>query len=269
MGMGGYLMWTAVANNLKKQKGLLLRPESRFFNVKDAKVWINNKKITKTRVKNELVLNFNKYVYNKVKGNRVEFLTNDHIISWTCKKIGLEKHIDLKCELFPTENEIKNTNSILKKLPSKYICIEPHSKTSWMKSRVYPFEKYQNIVNALKSDFNFVQISQPKTRELEGVIPLNGLITFRESYHILKNSLFLLSTEGGLVHMANAAAVKAFVIYTSYQNPSMTMYPGNTLIDIALYRDRILGYKDHDLYKEERDNHDESEIIELIKNEHK
>ena len=47
----------------------------------------------------------------------------------------------------------------------------------------------------------------------------------------------------------------------------MTMYPENTLIDIALYRDEILGYKKHELYEKERESHNETEIIELINKE--
>ena len=137
-----------------------------------------------------------------------------------------------------------------------------------MESRIYSFNKYQNIVNALKDKFNFVQIGAPKSRKLDNAVYTNGDLTFRETYEVLSGAMFFISTEGGLVHLANASGTKSFVIYTSYQYPSMTMYPENTLIDIALYRDEILGYKKHELYKKERDSHNESEIIELIKEYH-
>ena len=44
----------------------------------------------------------------------------------------------------------------------------------------------------------------------------------------------------------------------------MTMYPENQMIDIALYRDDILGYKHHTLYDDEANKHNEYEIIHFI-----
>ena len=38
------------------------------------------------------------------------------------------------------------------------------------------------------------------------------------------------------------------------------------MVDISLFRKEIGGYKNHPLYEEERNKHDENEIIELIRN---
>jgi len=262
MGMGGHLTWTAVAKNLEEKKSIKLFPLEGGSHCKSG-IFLNNPRFSDSPNNSKKVL-FNNYQYVS-DGPRVKFKTKEHIIKWTCNKIGLKDSIDLKCEIYLTKEESGRARNIIKLLPKEYVCIEPHSKTSWMKSRIYPFDKYQNIVNALKDKFNFVQIGAPNARKLDNALYTNGDLTFRETYGILKKASFLLSTEGGLVHLANAADTKSFTIYTSYQHPSMTMYPGNTLIDIALYRDEILGFKRHELYEKERNSHDESEIISLIK----
>jgi len=265
MGMGGHLMWTAVAKNIKKHlnKNCTAIENNNFCN---SKIFANNPNFSKD---SKFILNLSEKKTNYVKrdGGRVVFSTKDHAIKHALKYYGINDDIDLKCEIYPTKEEENKSESIVNDLPLEYVCIEPHSKTSWMKSRVYPFDKYQNIVNALKDKFNFVQIGSPNSRKLDNALCINGKLTFRETYGVLKNSMFLLSTEGGLVHLANASGTKSFVIYTSYQHPSMTMYPENTLIDIALYRDEILGYKNHELYEKERESHNETEIIELINEE--
>lgn len=263
MGMGGHLMWTSVAKNLEEQQDLKLLPiENR--RLCKSQIFFNNSRFSNSLEGSKAVefTNF-QYIHN---GRRVKFKTKEHIIKWTCKKIGLTKPIDLKCELFLSETEKINASKTCDLLPQSYACIEPHSKTSWMQSRMYSFQKYQNIVNALQDKINFVQIGAPGAKKLDNVIYTNGDFTFRETYKVLENASFLLSTEGGLVHLSNAASTKSFVIYTSYQEPSLTMYPGNVMIDIARYRDEIIGYKHHPLYAKEVEAHDESEIIELITN---
>jgi ADP-heptose:LPS heptosyltransferase len=205
-------------------------------------------------------------LYNKsVSEDRVEFLTNNHIVEFFCKQVGISKNIDIDPELYLDSNEINNAKKILCNFPSVFCCIEPHSKSSWMTSRSYSFSKYQNIVNALKDLITFVQVGAPRAKKLDNVLYMNGQTTFRETYEIFRHSQFFLSTEGGLVHLARAAKLKSFVIYTSYQYPSLTMYPENTCIDISLYRNELLGFRHHDLYLKEVEKHDENIIISQLK----
>ena len=263
MGLGGHLTLNGVAKNLEERTGLKLCPIFREGFCK-SDIFFNNPRISHhPEGSKRIYLDDLNYIENP-NVDRVKFRTKEHIISWTCKEIGLKEPIDLRCELYLTDEEEKNAQDIIKFFPKNYACIEPHSKASWMQSRIYPFEKYQNIVDALKDKIQFVQIGAPKSRKLNDVIYTNGDVTFRETFELLKNAKFFLSTEGGLVHLANAADTESFVIYTSYSNPSVTMYPENHLIDISLHRDKILGYKNHPLYKDEANKHDEKEIVQTI-----
>jgi len=147
----------------------------------------------------------------------------------------------------------------------EFSVIEPHSKLSWSEGRVYPFEKWQKIVDATKNKIKFVQIGEPNKRRLNNVIYLNGKTTFREASSILRKAKLFVSSEGGLVHLANATETKSIVIYTSYHvYLPIFHYPENVSIDTSLYREEIGGYKKHHLYKNETEKHNENEIIKAI-----
>lgn len=264
--MGGHLMWTAVARNIRNHTDKICVPlEGHNFCKSD--IFYNNPNFS---YNGDFLLDLSLPQTNYIKedGDVVKFACpKKHAIVHALNFYGIHNNVDLKCELFLTKEEDLLSQSVTSNLPKKYACIEPHSKTSWMQSRLYSFEKYQNIVNALKDQITFVQIGAKGAPRLDNVIYINGLLSFRQTYNVLKNSNFFLSTEGGLVHLSNSAGTRSFVIYTSYQFPEMTMYPDNFLIDISLYRNEILGHKNNPLYLDEMEKHDENSIIDLIQKE--
>ncbi len=258
-------MWTAVAAAVKEEKGLLTLPTDNLTIITDSKIFLNNPNFTTDQDSPHFHINLSNQTLNYLEdGDRVKFKTKDHIISNYCRHLGIKKH-ELKCEIYLTDEEKENSNKIIKSLPEKYIAIEPHSKLSWSKGRAYPFEKWQKIVDATKNKVNFVQIGEPNKKRLNNVIYLNGETTFREASNILKEAKLFVSSEGGLVHLANATETKSIVIYTSYHvYLPVFHYPENISIDISLHREEIGGYKNHHLYKNETEKHNENEIIEAI-----
>ncbi len=267
MGMGGHLMWTAVARNIRKQKNKTCTPLDG-FNFCRSDIFKNNPNFS---FNGSLPLDLSLAETNYVKkdGERIEFsCPGKHAIEHALSFYGIKKDINLKCEMILTSEEESNSNVIKNLLPQKYACIEPHSKMSWSQARSYSFDKYQNIVNALRDQIKFVQIGSPESKKLDNVIYTNGDLTFRETQSILSKANFFISSEGGLVHLANSCNTKSFVIFSSFHTyPEIFHYPENTMIDIALFRHEIGGYKNHPLHFEEVEKHDESTIIELIKNE--
>jgi ADP-heptose:LPS heptosyltransferase len=264
MGLGGHLTWTAVASAIFEEKKLPVLPIENSSICEFSSIFQNNKHFIYDVDSEHYPLNLSdpNFHYLVDHGDRVTFTAEDHIISHICKKIKL-KNFKLKCHLFLTEEEKNNANNTIKGLPKNYITIEPFSKMSWMQSRAYSFKKWQNIINSL-SQYNFVQIGAPECEKLENVIYLNGEMSFRETGAVIQNSQLFVSSEGGLGHLSNAFDTQSILVYTSYQNPKMTAYPTTHVIDIALYRDTILGYKNHELYNVETEKHDETEIIEKI-----
>ena len=257
MGLGGHLMWTAVARNIKTSLDQTCKPSHNDIIFKNNPLF---------RSDGSCILNLRdpKYLYLHG-GARVIWKSEKHVIEWTCNHFGITNNISLKCEIYLTRGEKLNAENIIKSLPKKYVCIEPHAKTTFTQAKIYPFDKWQAVVNALCDEVQFVQIGAPNSRRLNNVIYID--ISFRESQELLRRSDLFVSMEGGLIHVANSADTKSVVLFNSYYTyPSAVHYPENTIIDIALYRDQICGYKQHELYQKEADAHDPEEIIVAIKN---
>lgn len=265
--MGGHLMWTAVARNIRKRTDKICVPLDG-YNFCKSDIFYNNPNFS-FNGDFHLDLSLPKTNYVKKDGERIEFsCPGKHAIEHALNFYGIKNDIDLKCEIYLTEEEKFNSNLIKNLLPKKYACIEPHSKISWSQARSYSFDKYQNIVNALRDKIQFVQIGAAETKKLDNVIYTNGDLTFRETQLILDGADFFLSSEGGLVHLANSCDTKSFVIFSSFHTyPEIFHYPKNTMIDIALFRHEIGGFKNHPLHLEEVEKHNESLIIDLIKKE--
>jgi ADP-heptose:LPS heptosyltransferase len=265
MGLGGHLMWTAVAAAVKEEKDLPTLPTDNLNIITNSEIFFNNPNFTTDQDSPHFHINLSNQTLNYLEdGDRVKFKTRDHIISHYCKHLGIKNH-KLKCEIYTTKKENEKAQKIINSLPREFSVIEPHSKLSWSEGRAYPFEKWQKIVDATKNKIKFVQIGEPNKRRLNNVIYLNGKTTFREVSSILRKAKLFVSSEGGLVHLANATETKSIVIYTSYHvYLPIFHYPENVSIDTSLYREEIGGYKKHHLYKNETEKHNENEIIKAI-----
>jgi ADP-heptose:LPS heptosyltransferase len=117
--------------------------------------------------------------------------------------------------------------------PPPFITIEPNSKTNYTPNRIYPFEKWQNIVNALKDKIPFVQVGAEGSRVLENVIDWTGQSSFKNTAGMIGFSRLFLSSEGGLVHAATSVDTKSVVIITGYQAEKMVAYPQNINVNIS------------------------------------
>lgn len=266
MGLGGHLTWTAVAAAVKKEKGLPVLPIENNSICEFSPIFKNNSNFTFNPDQDYYKINISdpNLHYLVDHGDKVSFTTSQHVIEHICQNLNV-KNFKLKCELYLTESEQERAKKVASDLPTKYICIEPYSKMSWSQGREYPFLKWQNVVNKLKDKFCFVQVGKGGQKPLENAIDLSGKLSFRECSHILKRASLLLASEGGIVHLANAANTKSIVIFTSFHvYPSTFHYKENTMIDISLYRNKIGGYKNHPLFSEECKSHNEQEIIESV-----
>tara|TARA_B100000674_G_scaffold491254_1_gene508769 strand:+ start:379 stop:1248 length:870 start_codon:yes stop_codon:yes gene_type:complete len=249
MGLGGYLTWAAAAREIYETYGVKMIPIEVHMGQSAA-----GDKIPLTRlVKSESFKN-NPYVCQEFDGehglqvrlngssaNYVEeedFLkvvhkSDKHIIETICETVGI-KNPTIKCDIFLDEKEEEKVEKILSTLPEKFITIEPHSNLEFTVNRSYPFEKWQSIVNDVleKTDHKVVQIGTGPSL-LKNVIDLRGKTSFREASAIIEASSCLVSTEGGLTHLATCTETTAVVVLTGYQAQKMVEYPSNVYVNIS------------------------------------
>jgi ADP-heptose:LPS heptosyltransferase len=151
-----------------------------------------------------------------------------HVITQYCRHFNICSDPTLKCEIYFSDSEEKKISSLIAcKLNNKpFIVIEPHSKREYMS---FPFEKFQNVVDALKDKIQFVQVGLRTKKKLKNIIDLTGY-SIRESALIIKHSKQLVCPEGGLMHVANAVGTPAVVLMTGIMHPGLTCYPENYTI---------------------------------------
>ena len=220
MGIGGQLMWTPLAKELyeKHNKKVV------FYNsggiIRD-NIWINNPYISFIKTPETISINLQKY--------------NRHFR----KEMGLEQHgVLTRClfynitpkSLYPilkyTNKEEEKIKKLLRFLPKKFLCIEPHSKTSYTQNKSFSFRKWQNVVNELiKHNITIVQVSIPSRPLLDNVIDFRRrLSSFRECACLLKHCSLFISTEGGLMHASVANQNRSFILYSPMFHPKYTLY---------------------------------------------
>lgn len=152
--------------------------------------------------------------------NGTFFLTypKQNLIAQTASMTGLSGPIDIKPELFLTDEE-KNFGRVVPR-DRKQIAI--------MSSAISPRKQYpyfQQIVDALKDEYDFVQIGAPEDEELKNTKEnLAGKISLRQSMGVLYNSDLFVGEIGSLMHMARAVDCPAVIAYSSAEPEYMASY---------------------------------------------
>lgn len=126
-------------------------------------------------------------------------------------------------EIFLTKDEIDNTQ---KKFPFPYISICPQGKSTFSANRKeWGIEKFQKLRNHFPA-IKFVQIGSETDKLLNQALDARGL-KIRESAAIIKNSLFFIGLEGGLMHLTKAVGKRSVIIYGGFILPEISQYEEN------------------------------------------
>lgn len=276
MGLGGYLTWTAVAEEIKKAtknpylKFLPIEQNGPLIKIVYSEVFEHNKSFLQTINKNDknqifpLILNNPAANYCKKDTPEKAYQRGDlHIIEQCCEVYGI-RNPTLKCYLDFSDEENLKIDSLVNDCIGKedFITIEPCSKDNYTPNRVYSLEKWQHVVNALKNKIKIVQIGNSNV-SLENVVNLSGKTSFFEAAGIIGRSKLFLSSEGGLVHAATTTNTTSIVILTGYQTKKMVAYPQNINISIATHGPcglkRVCGECKNDV-----ESHDWNEIVSKV-----
>ena len=132
-----------------------------------------------------------------------------------------------KGEIYFSEDEKSGAGEVAMRLPYPFFVIEPNvADKPWHNHKSWPMERWQEVVDALKSDVHFVQFSKPS---LENV----GQVTtpsFRQACAILSCAGGFIGTDGGLHHAAAALDIPAVVLWGHYSSPDIFGYNEHTNI---------------------------------------
>jgi ADP-heptose:LPS heptosyltransferase len=237
MGLGGFLMWTAVARELNERTRRKVVPcqlVNDTFHVVGSEIFQNNPRFVSDSSGIPLILNDPRTNYCKLDTpERAVHRYDRHVIEQICEIYGI-KDPKLQCELFFTAAENHRVGELAQRIKFPFVVIEPNVKNEYGVNKEYPFEKWQQIVNAISpAGHQIVQVGVKGSRVLSGVYNLTGQTTFRETALLISLSRLLVASEGGLMHAANAVSTPAVIVVTGFLHPKMTCYPENDNIWIG------------------------------------
>ena len=267
MGLGGALIWTGIALNIKnkypdKQIIFIYKKPIRAYlkrkPVSDHVIYLENKSISficdkltwffkKNHYKKEdtIIVDMDNPVFHYWNGStneRIIYKEGMHAIQFACNYFDI-KNADLKPELNLSNNEINNAKKVMKKFNlfnTKYICIEPHAKIEFTPNKEWFWENWIELINKLNEYFeengneiHIVQIGVSTEKVLKNVLDLTGTTSFREAAYILQHSLMFIGYMGGLVHLNKSVGKKSVVLVSAFEPLELATYPD----DINLYTD--------------------------------
>jgi ADP-heptose:LPS heptosyltransferase len=278
MGLGGYLTWTAVAREICERvqgsKVLPVEMHGQLMRPIVSEVFFNNPRMTQNLSESN-----NQYCIPMILNNpSANYCKEDHpthavhrydrhIIEQICEVYGIPNP-KLKCEIYLTDEEKNKVSWVSESFSNnQYVVIEPQSNDEYSVNKVYPIEKWQKVTDSLNNmGLNVVQVGkQTQDKKLAGVTDLTGLTSFRSAAAIIEGADLFVSSEGGLMHAANAVETKSIIVYSGFIHPTLTSYKENTNIWVG---------KDHgpcgkkvkcpECYNS-MDSHDQEEIVESVR----
>jgi hypothetical protein len=147
-----------------------------------------------------------------------------HIISTMCRRAGVTGQIALRPYVFLNQAEQEGGRRVGRQIAIQTSGLSakwPMLNKEWMPGR------FQQVVDALRADFDFVHIGSATDAPLEGVLDLRGRTTLRETAAILGRSLVFVGLVGALMHLARAVDCRSVIVYGGREPPVQTGYSSN------------------------------------------
>jgi hypothetical protein len=147
-----------------------------------------------------------------------------HIIGELCLRVGIKGEIKVRPYFHLHDDERTNaewaTGSIAIQscgLSAKY----PMQNKQWFPQR------FQAVVNQLKSSYKFVQLGAASDPALSGATDLRGKTSIREVAAVLSNCRLFVGSVGFLMHLARAVECRSVIIYGGREAPWQSGYSCN------------------------------------------
>ena len=157
----------------------------------------------------------------------VDIAPPGHIIAEMCLQSGLTGEVELRPWLFLQSAELAAGLRTTSARPQVAIQCMSAASVNAAPNKVWPSERYQEVVDQNRDRFDFVQLGSLQDPPLRGALDLRGRTTIRESAAILARSAATVCYVGFLMHLARAVDARAVVVFGGREHPSNSGYPCN------------------------------------------
>lgn len=148
-----------------------------------------------------------------------------HLIATLCEAVGINGEVELRPYVALTEAE-RCAGKVVKR-PQIAIQSASIGARFPMRNKLWPQERFQFVVNALKDQFDFVLLGSLSDPDLPGALDLRGRTTIRETAAILSASRLFVGLVSGLMHLARAVECRSVIVYGGREHPSQSGYSAN------------------------------------------
>jgi hypothetical protein len=147
-----------------------------------------------------------------------------HLIVMMCEAAGIRGEVELRPYVVLSEAE-KRAGKIAHR-PQIAMQSSSLSARHPMRNKQWPPERFQIVANALKDDFDLVQVGASSDPPLHGALDLRET-SLRQLAAILSASRLFIGLAGGLVHLARAVECRSVVVNGGREDPSRSGYSAN------------------------------------------
>jgi ADP-heptose:LPS heptosyltransferase len=142
-----------------------------------------------------------------------------------CEAVGIQGEVELRPYVFLSEEEGRAG----KVVPRPQIAVQTSSLSARypMLNKLWPPERFQVVADALKDDFDLVQVGAPSDPQLRGALDLRGKTSVRQTAAILSASRLFVGLVSGLMHLARAVECRSVIVYGGREHPSQSGYSAN------------------------------------------
>lgn len=147
-----------------------------------------------------------------------------HIIALMCEKLDIQGEVELRPYLHLTDDEKKAGRLVDNQVAIQSSILAarlPILNKEWDPAR------FAAVVQALKGEFNFVQVGSPRDPLLPGVIDMRGKSSVRQTAAILGQSRAFVGLVGFVMHLARAVDCRAAIVFGGREAPWQSGYTCN------------------------------------------
>ncbi len=148
-----------------------------------------------------------------------------HLIVMMCEAVGIRGEVELRPFVVLSEEE-KSAGKVASR-PQIAMQTSGLAARHPMRNKLWSHERFQAVANALKDDFDIVQLGAPSDPELHGALDLRGRTSVRQAAAILSASRLFLGLVTGLMHLARAVECRSVIVYGGREHPSQSGYSAN------------------------------------------
>ena len=161
----------------------------------------------------------------RIAGENRDIPPANHLLAVMCAQAGVKGAVELRPYLNLTASELNVGRKV-----ERQVAVQSSGRGAryFMPTKEWYPERFQAVVDRLKTEVSFVQIGHAKDPLLSGALDLRGKTTIRETAAVLAASELFVGLVGFPMHLARAVDCPAVIVYGGRELPSQSGYSLNT-----------------------------------------